>query len=103
MSKTDLFDISGKVALILMTRSFAIELGQQKVRANTLLPGLTDTKFASALTSNQTIKKQAMAHIPMKRMADPDEMVDTVLYRASGASSYTIGICINVGGGYLMI
>ena len=92
-----------KAAVISMTRSFAMELGQQKIRVNALLPGLTDTKFASALTSNEAIKKQAMAHIPMKRVADPDEMAGTVLYLASGASSYTTGTCINVDGGYLTI
>lgn len=92
-----------KAAVISMTKSFAMELGQQKVRVNALLPGLTDTKFASALTSNDAIKKQAMAHIPMKRVADPDEMAGTVLYLASGASSYTTGTCINVDGGYLTI
>jgi len=57
-----------------MTKSFAMELGPLNIRVNALLPGLTDTKFASALTSNEAIKKQAMAHIPMKRVANPDEM-----------------------------
>ena len=37
----------------------------------------------------------------MNRMAEPDEMAGTVLYLASGASSYTTGTCINVDGGYL--
>ncbi|MDR9425774.1 MAG: SDR family oxidoreductase [Marinobacter sp.] len=92
-----------KAAVISMTKSFAMELGQQKVRVNALLPGLTDTKFASALTSNEAIKKQAMAHIPMKRVADPDEMAGTVLYLASDASTYTTGACINADGGYLTI
>lgn len=92
-----------KAAVISMTRSFAMELGQQKIRVNALLPGLTDTRFASALTGNDAIRKQAMAHIPMKRVADPGEMAGTVLYLASAASSYTTGTCINVDGGYLTI
>ena len=92
-----------KAAVISMTKSFAMELGQRNVRVNALLPGLTDTRFASALTSNEAIKKQAMAHIPMKRVADPDEMAGTVLYLVSGASSYTTGACINADGGYLTV
>ncbi len=92
-----------KAAVISMTKSFAMELGQQNVRVNALLPGLTDTRFASALTSNEAIKKQAMAHIPMKRVADPEEMAGTVLYLASDASTYTTGACINADGGYLTI
>lgn len=92
-----------KAAVISMTKAFAKELGQQKIRVNALLPGLTDTKFASALTSNDSIRKQALTHIPMHRMADPDEMAGTVLYLVSGASSYTTGACINVDGGYLTV
>ncbi|PPK50915.1 SDR family oxidoreductase [Marinobacter persicus] len=92
-----------KAAVISMTKSFAMELGQQGVRVNALLPGLTDTRFASALTSNDAIKKQAMAHIPMKRVADPSEMAGTVLYLVSDASTYTTGACINADGGYLTI
>ena len=86
-----------------MTKSFAMELGPRNIRVNALLPGLTDTKFASALTTNESIKKQALAHIPMKRVADPDEMAGTVLYLVSDASSYTTGACINADGGYLTV
>ncbi|BES72432.1 SDR family oxidoreductase [Marinobacter nanhaiticus D15-8W] len=92
-----------KAAVISMTKAFAKELGQQNIRVNALLPGLTDTKFASALTTNDSIKKQALTHIPMHRMADPDEMAGTVLYLVSKASSYTTGSCINVDGGYLTV
>jgi len=92
-----------KAAVISMTKSFAMELGPKNIRVNALLPGLTDTKFASALTSNEAIKKQAMAHIPMKRVSSPDEMAGTVLYLVSAASSYTTGACVNADGGYLTI
>ena len=92
-----------KAAVISMTKSFAMELGQQKIRVNALLPGLTDTKFASALTTNEAIKKQAMAHIPMKRVADQSEMAGTVRYLVAEASSYTTGDCINAAGVYLKV
>lgn len=92
-----------KSAVIAMTRAFARELGQDKIRVNALLPGLTDTKFASALTSNDAIRDRAMEHIPMHRMAHPDEMAGTVLYLVSEASSYTTGTCVNVDGGYLTV
>lgn len=92
-----------KSAVISMTKTFAKECAQMGIRANALLPGLTDTKFASALTTNDAILKQAMMHIPMKRMAMPEEMAGTVLYLASDASSYTTGTAINVDGGYLLV
>ncbi|MFZ6758334.1 SDR family oxidoreductase [Undibacterium sp. Ji50W] len=91
-----------KAAVIAMTKSFALECASMGVRVNALLPGATDTKFASALFHNPVILEKALTRIPMKRIAEPDEMAGTVLYLASNASSYTTGTCINVDGGYLV-
>ncbi|MBO3275520.1 SDR family oxidoreductase [Pseudomonas schmalbachii] len=90
-----------KAAVISMTKVFAKECAQFGIRCNALLPGLTDTKFASALVSNDAIRNEAMQHIPLKRVADPSEMAGAVLYLASDASSYTTGVSLNVDGGFL--
>lgn len=91
-----------KAAVISMTKAFAKECAQFNIRVNALLPGATDTKFASALVKNPKILEQAMAHVPMRRVAQPEEMAGTVLYLVSDAASYTTGSCINVDGGYLL-
>lgn len=90
-----------KAAVINMTKVFAKECAQFGIRCNALLPGLTDTKFASALVKNDSILKPALQRIPMARPADPSEMAGTVLYLVSDASSYTTGTAINVDGGML--
>lgn len=90
-----------KAAVINMTKVFAKECAQFGIRCNALLPGLTDTKFASALTTNDAILKMALQRIPLRRAADPSEMAGTVLYLVSDASSYTTGAAINVDGGML--
>ncbi len=90
-----------KAAVINMTKAFAKECAPQGIRCNALLPGLTDTKFASALVKNDSIREEALRHIPLKRVADPSEMAGAVLYLASDASSYTTGLSLNVDGGYL--
>ncbi len=90
-----------KAAVISMTKAFAKECAPMGVRVNALLPGMTDTKFASALVNNDEIREHAMQHVPMKRVAHPDEMAGAVLYLASSASSYTTGAALNVDGGYL--
>ncbi len=90
-----------KAAVISMTKVFAKECAQFGIRCNALLPGLTDTKFASALTKNEAILNLALQRIPLKRVADPGEMAGAVLYLASEASSYTTGVALNVDGGFL--
>ena len=90
-----------KAAVISMTKAFAKDCASFGIRCNALLPGLTDTKFASALTSNPAILKHALQIIPLNRVADPSEMAGAVLYLASDASSYTTGTTITVDGGML--
>ena len=92
-----------KAAVISMTKAFAVECAEAGVRCNALLPGLTDTKFASVLVHTPAILNKAMAHIPMRRVAQPSEMAGAVLYLASAASSYTTGAILNVDGGYLSV
>lgn len=89
-----------KAAVINMTKAFAKECAQHNIRVNALLPGLTKTKFAGALFEDEKMHKMAMATIPMRRHAEPDEMAGTVLYLVSDASSYTTGECIVVDGGF---
>ena len=92
-----------KAAVISMTKAFAVECAASGVRCNALLPGLTDTKFASVLVNTPAILKQALAHVPMRRVAQPSEMAGAALYLASAASSYTTGAALNVDGGYLSV
>jgi len=91
-----------KAAVISMTKTFAKECAQLGIRVNAILPGATDTKFAATLVKNPAILEKALEHIPMNRVAEPDEMAGTVLYLVSDASTYTTGACINVDGGYLL-
>ncbi len=90
-----------KAAVLSMTQAFAKECAQFNIRVNALVPGATDTKFAATLVQDEKILNQLMTHVPMKRVAQPDEMAGTVLYLVSDASSYTTGAAINVDGGYL--
>ena len=92
-----------KAAVISMTKAFAVECAEAGVRCNALLPGLTDTKFASVLVNTPAILKQALAHVPMRRVAQPSEMAGAALYLAAPASSYTTGAVLNVDGGYLSV
>jgi NAD(P)-dependent dehydrogenase (short-subunit alcohol dehydrogenase family) len=90
-----------KAGIVNLTEGFAKELARDNIRVNAVLPGLTDTKFASALTSNPKILGMMMQLTPLNRVAQPDEIAPAVLYLCSAASSYVTGSVLSVDGGYL--
>lgn len=90
-----------KAGIVSMTQGLAKELGPHGIRVNALLPGVTDTKFASALVQNEQFRQEALPQIPLRRIAQPEEMTGIVLYLASEASSYTSGAEFVVDGGLL--
>ncbi|TYT75715.1 SDR family oxidoreductase [Desulfobotulus mexicanus] len=90
-----------KAALISMTQAFARELAPCGIRVNALLPGMTETKFSSAITENEAVSKAVISMIPLQRIAAPSEMAGAALYLVSDAASYTTGTCLICDGGML--
>lgn len=90
-----------KAAIVSMTESFARELAPHGIRVNAVLPGLTETKFASALTDNPEILKPLLRAIPLGRAAQPTEIAPMIAFLCSQAASYITGASFAVDGGYL--
>lgn len=87
-----------KAGLISVTRSFAKEYGKQGVRVNAILPGVVETRFASALVEDPGVQKW-LSRLPAGRAGRPDEMVAGVLYLVSDQASYTTGTTLVMDGG----
>lgn len=90
-----------KAAVINMTQAFAKECAAFGIRCNAVLPGLTETKFASALTQNEALLKAVLPQIPAGRTAQPAEIAPAVLYLVSPAAAYVTGTCLTVDGGII--
>jgi NAD(P)-dependent dehydrogenase (short-subunit alcohol dehydrogenase family) len=90
-----------KAGIVNMTEGFAKELAGEGIRVNAVLPGLTETRFASAITSNEKMLGTMMRLIPLARVAQPSEIAPAVLFLCSPAASYVTGTTLTVDGGYL--
>jgi NAD(P)-dependent dehydrogenase (short-subunit alcohol dehydrogenase family) len=93
-----LYSIS-KAGVNMATKVMAQQWAQYNIRVNAIAPGLTKTRFSEALWKNPDILKMAMFKTPLRRPADPVEMVGAIIYLASDASSYVTGQIIGVDGG----
>jgi len=89
-----------KGGIIAFTKSLAREMTRNKVRVNCICPGPTDTP----LFATQTEKMQmALTNaIPMRRLGQPSEVADGVLFFASDRSSFVTGQVLSVSGGLTM-
>ncbi len=85
-----------------MTHTMAAELGADQIRVNAIAPGLIDTKFASALTSNEALVDQFLARTPVGRIGVPEDIAPLALFLASNASGFINGQTIVADGGYTL-
>jgi NAD(P)-dependent dehydrogenase (short-subunit alcohol dehydrogenase family) len=93
---------TSKAALIMLAQNQAKEWGKDGIRVNVLAPGLVKTKFSAAIWQNEAVLKQLERHLPLGRMALPEEMAGLALFLASPASSYCTGGVFGADGGYLL-
>jgi dehydrogenase/reductase SDR family member 4 len=91
-----------KAALIMMTQSYAVELGPMGVRVNAIAPGLIQTVLSEYFWKDETRREKQLGHQPIKHMGQPVEIAEIALTLASDRSSYLTGQTLVVDGGYLL-
>jgi len=88
-----------KAGVIMATKVMAQQWAQYNIRVNAIAPGLTKTRFSQALWGTPDIVQGVIMRTPLRRVAEPDEMVGAVIFLASDASSYVTGHVLVVDGG----
>ena len=87
-----------KFAVRGMTKAAAMECSHYGIRVNSVHPGVIETPMVTQGDAVEAIKEFAK-HIPLKRMAQPEEVTSLVLFLASDESSYSTGSEFIVDGG----
>lgn len=90
---------ASKGAVLQMSKSLSLEWANSGFRLNTICPGFTQTDMTAGIRKNEQYTNKIIEFIPLKRMAQPQDMLGAAIFLASAASSYMTGATIVVDGG----
>ncbi len=88
---------ASKAAIEALTRSIAIEVGPLGITVNTVAPGPVQTGYISA-----TFVAQLVPTIPLRRIGQPDDIADVIVFLASEQARWLTGQVIKVSGGHAL-
>ena len=94
---------ASKGAAVLLTYSLALEYASRGIRVNAVCPGPVATpaleRFWPQFDDPGRVKREFVDVVPMKRMADPREIAEAIMFLASDSASYITGVALPVDGG----
>ncbi|MBW8753728.1 MAG: SDR family oxidoreductase [Sphingomonadales bacterium] len=88
-----------KAALAMLVNQLAYEWGPHGIRVNCVSPGLTLSRSTEAALANEEDRARAGGHIPLRRVATPEEIAAVVAFVVGPDAGYLTGENINVDGG----
>ena len=91
-----------KAALIMMTESYAMELGPSGVRVNAIAPGMIQTVLSEYYWKDETKREKILEEQPIKHLGQPEEIGEVAVLLASDRGSYITGQTLVVDGGRLL-
>ena len=91
-----------KAALIMMTQSYALELGPKGVRVNAIAPGLIKTVLSEYYWKDEKQLEKVISRQPIQHIGQPEEIAELALLLAGDGGSYITGQTIVVDGGATM-
>lgn len=90
---------TSKAGIEMMTKTMALELAKDNIRANIVAPGAIYTDMNIELRKNKTELQNVLKRIPMGRVATAEEVANVVDFLASDKASYVTGASYFVDGG----
>jgi dehydrogenase/reductase SDR family member 4 len=91
-----------KSALIMMTRSWALELGPMGIRVNAIAPGLIQTRLSEFFWKDEGRRQSLFGDQPIRKLGQPSDIAEIAVLLASDRSSYVTGEVVVADGGFLL-
>lgn len=91
-----------KAALIMLTQSYALELGPKGVRVNAIAPGLIQTALSEYFWKDEALRDKRIRSQPIRHLGQPMEIAEVALLLASDRGSFMTGQTLVVDGGRLL-
>jgi 3-oxoacyl-[acyl-carrier protein] reductase len=91
-----------KGAVVLITKSMAVELAPDNIRVNAINPAIAETPLLTTfMGGNDTPENRARftASIPLGRLGQPADVANAAVFLADPASAFVTGVCLEVDGG----
>jgi NAD(P)-dependent dehydrogenase (short-subunit alcohol dehydrogenase family) len=92
---------ASKAAVVSLTRSAAMEYAEKGIRINAVAPGriVTDMMLGSGIMDMSAVA----AGLPLRRMGQPEEVAEAVVWLVSDAAAFVVGHVLCVDGGFMAL
>ncbi|MDR7544922.1 MAG: SDR family NAD(P)-dependent oxidoreductase [Armatimonadota bacterium] len=93
---------ASKGGLRMLTRAMAVELAPHGITVNAIAPGAVDTPLIARSLADPVRREMLLRHIPLGRVARPEEIASAAAFLASEEAAYITGATLVVDGGWLI-
>ncbi len=91
-----------KGAVLLLTKSMAVELAPDKIRVNAINPAIAETPLLTTFMGRSDTpenRKSFLNIIPLGRLCQPADVANAAVFLSDPASNFVTGVCLEVDGG----